>query len=108
VTANSLSFRAREGGVEFAVIVSAGSSRPGVRGVHGSALKVAVSAAPERGKANAELEEAVAGFLMMPVRAVSVVSGRTSRRKRMLVKGLSGERLQQAVGGLAGRNGGVV
>jgi len=90
----------REGLVELAVLVSAGSSRAGIRGVHGDALKVAVHSAPERGKANNEVEEVVAEWIGMASGCVSVVSGRTSRRKILRIDGITGPAL---AGCLTGR-----
>lgn len=76
------------GGAEFPVVVSAGASRSGVTGLYGEALKVAVRAAPERGRANAEVEEVLAGFFGVPRGAVEVVAGHTARRKRVRIAGI--------------------
>jgi uncharacterized protein (TIGR00251 family) len=88
-------------GVEFHVLVSAGSSRAGIRGLHGDSLKIAVGSPPERGRANAEVLALISGWLGLPARAVCVVSGLASRRKRIRVVGLTGAKLQGAVGNLA-------
>jgi len=47
--------------------------------------KVAVAAAPEKGKANAELCEFLAGELGVPKSAVTVESGHTASRKRLKI-----------------------
>ena len=89
------------GGVEFAVLVSAGSSRSEVRGLHGTELKLSVRSAPEHGKANAEVVEVLAEFLGLPRKQVLVVSGATSRRKRVQAYGIGAQALQaklQALG----------
>ena len=52
-----------------------------------SALKVAVTAAPEGGKANAALEKLLAHVLSLPRTTVSVVSGHTSRSKLVHLAG---------------------
>jgi hypothetical protein len=80
---------ATPGGIEFAVRAAPGSARPGVRGEHGGALKVAVGALPERGRANAEIEALLADWLDIRARAVRVVAGGTSREKRVAVAGLT-------------------
>ena len=72
-----------EGGVEFAVRVSPGSPCSKVKGAYGTALKVCVRAPPERGKANAEVEEVLAEFLGLPRAQVRVVSGLAGRSKRV-------------------------
>ena len=69
-------------GVILNVIASAGSSRSTVRGIHGDALKVAVRAAAEKGKANAEIAEVLAEFFGTSVKGVRLISGDTSRNKR--------------------------
>jgi hypothetical protein len=70
------------------VLASAGASASKVRGLHGDALKVAVRAAPEKGKANAEVEEVLAEFFGVAARQVAVIAGQTSRRKRVAVMGV--------------------
>jgi uncharacterized protein (TIGR00251 family) len=77
------------GGVVVEVLASAGSATSKVRGLHGSALKVAVRAAPEKGKANAEVEELLAAFFGVSKSQVSVAAGQTSRKKRILVAGIT-------------------
>lgn len=52
-----------------------------------SALKVAVTAAPEDGKANAALEKLLAKALGLPRTTVSVVSGHTARAKLVHLAG---------------------
>lgn len=94
MTSPGLAAKDEAGGVEFAVVVSAGSARAGVRGLHGDALKVAVHAPPERGKANEEVGEVVAAWLGIPVKRISIVMGQSSRRKRLRVAGLSVEEIK--------------
>ncbi len=74
-------------GVLVHVWVVAGASRNEVVGTHGGALKVRVSAAPEGGKAN----RAVAALVVEAVggTAGSVVAGAASRRKQIVVSGVS-------------------
>ena len=84
----------RAGEVTFEVLAAPGSSRSAVRGVHGTALKVSVQAPPEKGKANQEIEALLARFLGISKKSVSVVSGKTSRRKRIRVRGISARALR--------------
>jgi len=84
-----LNLKAVPGGLEFDVLATTGSSVSKVRNVHGTALKVAVRAAPERGKANDEILEVLADFFCVPRGNVAILSGETSRNKRVRIAGLS-------------------
>jgi uncharacterized protein (TIGR00251 family) len=75
-------------GVVIAVRVSPGASRDRILGEHASALKVSVSAAPEKGKANKAVCALIAKTLGIATSQVSVVSGETSRDKKLLVRGV--------------------
>ena len=66
-----------------------GSSRNAVVGWMGNALKVRVSAPPERGKANAAIEAVLAEALGLPADRVRIVAGETSRRKIVEIAGLT-------------------
>jgi uncharacterized protein (TIGR00251 family) len=77
------------GGVMVEVLASAGSSASKVRGLHGGALKVAVRAAPEKGKANAEIAGVLAKFFGVSKNSAAVVAGETSRNKCVLIQGIT-------------------
>jgi len=81
--------RACPGGVTVEILASAGAADSKVRGLHGGALKVAVRAAPEKGKANKEIEELLAAFFGVRKGQVSVASGLTSRKKRVAILGVT-------------------
>lgn len=76
-----------EGGVELRVKVVPGASRDRIAGVLGDALKIQVSAAPERGRANAAVEELIATALGVPRNAVRIMGGLTQPRKTICVEG---------------------
>ena len=69
--------------VEVKVVPGASVSR--VAGIRDGALLVRVAAPPEKGKANEELRDCVARALGIPRSAVDLVSGLSSRRKRLSV-----------------------
>ncbi len=69
--------------------VSPKSSRDAVLGWYGEALKVAVTAAPERGRANAAVASLLAAALDVPVSCIEVVAGHGRARKRVAIKGLT-------------------
>lgn len=65
------------------------SSRPGLDGLMGDALKVRIKSAPVDGKANKELVATVADEFGLPKSRVSFKSGETSKTKRLLLMGVS-------------------
>lgn len=71
------------------------ASRNALAGLHGDALKVALTAPPVDGKANEALREFLADEFGLPKSAVEIVSGQTGRSKRVSVKGLSLEAFER-------------
>ena len=65
------------------------SSRSGLDGVLGDAVKVRIKCAPVDGKANKELIETLAEAFDLPKGAVVFKSGETSKTKRILLRGVS-------------------
>lgn len=64
------------------------SSRSGVDGLHGDALRVRVNAPPVDGAANEAVVEVLAKALGVPRRAVTIVAGHGSRSKVVEVTGV--------------------
>jgi uncharacterized protein (TIGR00251 family) len=91
-----------QGGFYLRVQVQPGSPRPGLRGVHGDSIRIGVGPHPQGGQANRALLEEVAKLFAVPDRAVTLVSGHHSRRKRLFVAGIeaaeAGRRLDRALG----------
>ena len=73
----------------FAVRVQPRSSRAGIDGVHGDALRVRVNAPPVDGAANEAVVEVLAKALGVAKRAITIVSGAASRSKVIEVSGVS-------------------
>ena len=63
--------------------------KAGILGEHAGALKVAVTAPPEDGRANRALVELLAKALNLKRSQVQLLSGATSREKRFLIRGLT-------------------
>jgi uncharacterized protein len=72
----------------------AGARKNGVIGEHAGALRVAVSTAPERGKANAAIARELAAAIGCKASSLQLLSGETTREKRFLVVGLAPEALR--------------
>ena len=71
-----------------------GASKTGVQGEQGGALKVAVTAPPEDGRANKALTETLHSKRLGPKRSqVELLSGDKSRDKKFLIRGVSVKRI---------------
>ena len=66
-----------------------GSSRNTIAGWLGNALRVRVTAPPERGKANSAVEALLSKVLGLPGGSVRIVAGGASPRKVVEIVGLS-------------------
>jgi len=80
------------------------ASRDAVVGRHGDALKIAVRAPPERGRANAAIVLLLARAFDLPASRVRVESGETARDKWVLVEGLDRAALEARLGPLVSPN----
>jgi uncharacterized protein len=90
-------------GVLLPVRAQPGARKPGVLGEQAGALKVAVTAPPEDGKANKALVELLRRALSLKRSQVELVGGQTSRDKRFVIRGLTANDLQQRLAALIGR-----
>ncbi len=93
----SLQIQENKSGVRFSVKVVPGSSRSRIAGLLGTALKINIAAAPEKGKANKELVQFLAGLLAVSKSAVQVITGMHDVRKEIHVEGITRQALQQAL-----------
>ena len=71
------------------------SSRAGIDGLLGEAVKVRIRCAPVDGKANRELIETLADAFDLPKSSVVFKGGETSKTKRLLLKGATVENLRR-------------
>jgi hypothetical protein len=98
--ADKLNIRDVPGGAVIAVKVVPGASRDRIVGVLGDCLKIATTAPPEKGKANAAVAKLLAAALGLAPRAVQLLSGTTSPRKELRVAGVSAQGLCEALRGV--------
>lgn len=82
----------RPDGVDLSVKVVPGASRTRIVGALGNALKVAVAAAPEAGKANTQVVQLLAERFGLRRRDVRIVAGRSRPLKRVRLLGLTARR----------------
>ena len=85
--------RSTENAVVVEVHAQPGAKRATVTLDAEGALRVAVTAPADKGRANAAVVEALAGALGVRRASIVIVSGQTSRRIRVRIEGVSPERL---------------
>ena len=76
-------------GVIFSVQAHAGAKRNEISGSKGGILKVSVTQAPEKGKANKAIVAVLARGLSLKKSQFDIISGETARQKRFLVRDIS-------------------
>jgi len=81
-------------GVTFTIKVHPRAKKNAITGEIGDAFKVALTAPPVDGKANAACVEFFANLLKLPRSSVTIASGETSRNKVVRIVGLSAEEVR--------------
>jgi uncharacterized protein (TIGR00251 family) len=81
-------------GVILPVQAQPGARKNAVVGEHAGRLKVAVTQAPEKGKANDAILKVLADALQLSRSQLQLVRGETARQKDVLVKGVDIAALQ--------------
>lgn len=84
----------RESGIILPVRAQPGAKKNALTGEHAGQLKVSVTQAPEKGKANAAIIEVLAEDLGLKRSQISLISGETSGQKKFLVTGIALAELQ--------------
>lgn len=85
----------REDGVEVDVRVAPRASRAALLGVHDGSLKIALTAPPVDGEANAALVAFVAKALGVSKSSVAIVRGDKSKNKTLRIAGATREQLMR-------------
>jgi uncharacterized protein len=89
--------REAEGGVELDLLIQPRASRTCVVGEHDGRLKLMLAASPVDGEANAALLRHLSALLCVPPRQLELLSGKSSRRKRLRVWGLDAARVEAVI-----------
>ena len=97
MSAEKIEITERADGVVFSVIVAPRASKSEVVGVHDGALKVRIKTAPVEGAANCELIAHLSKFLKVPKSTVKIVSGETSKRKKVQIDTMDKGALEKAL-----------
>ena len=86
-------------GVVLSVRAQPRSSKAGIDGLLGDAVKVRVRCAPVDGKANKELVETLADEFGIAKSSVVFKGGETSKNKRLLLRGVTAAAVVQKIQG---------
>ncbi|HEX8986686.1 MAG TPA: DUF167 family protein [Rhodocyclaceae bacterium] len=89
--------RADADGVVLALHIQPGAKRTETAGLHGEALKIRLAAPPVDGKANDALVSFLAKTLGVPKSRVDILSGHSSRTKRVRIEGVAPEAARAAL-----------
>jgi len=84
-------------GVVLSVRVTPRASASRIVGVAGKELKISLHAPPVAGEANRELIRLLAKSLSLPKSRIEILSGETSRSKRVLLRDVSPDEIDQAI-----------
>jgi uncharacterized protein (TIGR00251 family) len=79
----------RADGAVVSVLVAPKSGTNKIGAVEGSELKVYVTAPPADGTANAAVVKLLSQYFRVPMTRIEVISGHSSRHKRLLIRGIS-------------------
>ena len=87
-----------EAGARLPVKACPGARENEIGGVHDGALRVRVTAAPDKGKANQAIIALLAKALGARPSSLEILSGRSSLRKTVLVRGMACETVLKKLG----------
>lgn len=93
----TLALETRGDGVVLPVKAQAGARKNGLCGVHNGELRVAVTQAAEKGKANKAILELLADRLDLRRGQLELIAGELSAHKRVLVRAIDAEALRRAI-----------
>lgn len=92
-----IDLEAVEGGVILPIRAHPGARRNEIRGAQNGMLKVSVTQAPEKGKANKAIVDLLARELSLRRSQIGLLSGETSGQKRFLIAGIALEELASRI-----------
>ena len=96
-----LNVQKTDNGVIFKPKVQPGAAKNEIAGIQGDALKIKINAPPMKGKANKALIDFVAKELGVKKSDVEIISGHTSKIKKIKVLG-EGAKIEKRMGMLRG------
>ncbi len=89
--------REMDGGIVVSVKVQPNSSKNRVVGEYADQIKIAVTVAPEKGKANKAVIRLFAKWLGIKNSDIQIISGETSRDKELFIRNITEEDLYKLI-----------
>ncbi len=101
-----ISLTAHDRGTTLMVRAQPNARKNGILGKRGGAIRIGVTVAPEKGKANAAIAEVLAQALDCRVSSLVLLAGETARDKRFLILDQTPEDLRGRLEVLTAKSGG--
>jgi uncharacterized protein (TIGR00251 family) len=95
LTVNEEIFRTTDRGVKLTISVVPRSSRCEIAGIHNNTLRIKLTSPPVDNEANTQCCAFIAKLLGIAKRQVSIVRGKTSRRKTVHIEGVSEDAIKE-------------
>ncbi len=92
-----IKLRVVDGGIVLSVKVQPNASKDRVVGEHADQIKIAVTVAPEKGKANKAVIKVLSQWLGVKNSDMQIISGKTSRDKQVFIRNITAEDLYKLV-----------
>ncbi|MGR3293285.1 MAG: DUF167 domain-containing protein [Candidatus Scalindua sp.] len=92
-----VNIREVEGGIVVSVKVQPNASKDRVVGEHADQIKIAVTVAPEKGKANKAVIKVLSKWLGIKSSDIQIIFGETSRDKKVFIKNITPENLYKLI-----------
>ncbi len=92
-----ISIREVEGGIVVSVKVQPNASKDRVVGEHADQIKIAVTVAPEKGKANKAVIKVLSKWLGVKSSDIQIISGENSRDKKVFIRNITPENLYKLI-----------
>ena len=90
-----LELQSTNAGIILPVQAQPGARKNGITGIHAGRLKIAVTQAPEKGKANQALIKLLAELLELKRAQIALIAGESSHHKKFLIAGMDRATLEQ-------------
>jgi uncharacterized protein (TIGR00251 family) len=99
---SSLEIRRTKGGCSIRVTVRPGGGGNRIKGLHGGALKVEVTAPPAKGKANDAVIRLLSREVGVPRASLKIVRGASTREKSVFFGDMDPDELRDRISRIAG------